>query len=108
MRPLKQIAPHGEGANWVQARVLDIAAVLGRLFLAWAGSATRAIGAAGLLREPFSPELFLLPDDYNSAKHKKAVVSSKSMGYRSGAAQVSDRLRHPAAGRNGADSRIKS
>jgi hypothetical protein len=50
------------------------------------GGATRAIGAAALLRKPFSPELFLLPGDYNSATPKKAVVSLESEGYRRGEA----------------------
>jgi hypothetical protein len=38
MRPLKQIATLGASASWVQARVLDIAAVLSRPFLAWAAA----------------------------------------------------------------------
>jgi len=75
MRPLKQNATLGARANWAQARVLDIVAVLSRPFLAGAAARREQLvrPVSYVRRSP--PELFLLPGDYNSAAPKKAVVS---------------------------------
>jgi hypothetical protein len=78
MRPLEQIATLGASASWVQARSLDIVAVLSRPFLAWA-AARREQLVWPLPYVSRSPQNhFLLPGDYNSATPKKAVVSFKS------------------------------
>jgi hypothetical protein len=71
VRPLKQIATLGAGASRVQARVLDIVAVLSRPFPCLGGSATRAIGATGLLRKPFSPETILIGRIIAAPRRKK-------------------------------------